>query len=170
MISHYCGLQTVGILRNYQRLMSVGLVSSEFTNQGRERLRQEPYLVLAPTTTISLNVPVELNFFYEPHTSLGSSKVGYGKEPRLCVAPVMVYPDYGNWMTPYRVINITSPYELFMWKVIFLCDGQIQSAHSPKAADTSTESNILNRLSYWQAWLAALVQMSGYVMIFIILY
>ena len=60
MISYYCGPQTVGILRNYRRLMSNGLVLSGFPNLGRERLRQEPYLVLVPTTTISLNVPVPL--------------------------------------------------------------------------------------------------------------
>ena len=95
MSSHNCGPHTVGILRNYQRLMGIGLVPSEFTNQGRERLRQEPVLVLVPTTTISSNVPIELNFFYEPHTYLGSSRVGYGKEPRLCVAPVMGYLKYG---------------------------------------------------------------------------
>ena len=106
--------------------MSIGLVSSEYTNQGRERLRQEPYLVLAPTTTLSLNVPVELNFFYEPHTHLGSSWVGYGKKTRLYAAPVMGYPKYGIWMTPYRLISITSPYELFTWKAIFLCDGETQ--------------------------------------------
>ena len=164
MISYYCGPQTVGILRNYRRLMSNGLVLSGFPNLGRERLRQEPYLVLAPTTTISLNVPVELNFFYEPRTHLGSSGVGYGKEPRLCAAPVMGYPTYGIWMTPYRLISITSPNELFMWKLMFLCDGEIQAAHSPKAVDTSTESNIPNCPSCWQAWLAALVQMSRYVM------
>ena len=169
MISYYCGPQTVGILRNYRRLMSNGLVLSGFPNLGRERLRQEPYLVLAPTTTISLNVPVELNFFYEPRTHLGSSGVGYGKEPRFA-APVMGYPTYGIWMTPYRLISITSPNELFMWKLMFLCDGEIQAAHSPKAVDTSTESNIPNCPSCWQAWLAALVQMSGYVMIFSILY
>ena len=54
MIGH-CGPQTVGILRNYRRLMSNGIVLSGFPNLGRERLRQEPYLVLAPTTTLSLN-------------------------------------------------------------------------------------------------------------------
>ena len=47
MSSHYCGPQTVGILRNYQRLMRIGLVLSGFTNQDRECLRQEPYLVLS---------------------------------------------------------------------------------------------------------------------------
>ena len=66
MSSHYCGPQTVGILRNYQKLMSIGLVSSGLTNQERECLRQEPYLVLASTTTILLDVPVELNFCYGP--------------------------------------------------------------------------------------------------------
>ena len=39
-----------------------------------------------------------------------------------------------------------------------------------QAVDTSTESNVPTRLSNWQAWLAVLVQMSGYVMIFSILY
>ena len=99
-------------------------------------------MVLAPTT-LSLNAPVELNFFYEPHIHLGSSWVGYGEKTRLYAAPVMGYPKYGIWMTPYRLISITSPYELLMWKVFFLCDGEIQSAHSPKAVDTSTESTYL---------------------------
>ena len=135
MIGH-CGPQTVGILRNYRRLMSNGLVLSGFPNLGRERLRQEPYLVLASTTTISLDVPVELNFCYGPHTYLSFSRVKYGQKPRLYTAPVMRYLKYGIWMTPYWVISITSPYELYMWKVIFLCDGQIRVAHLPKAADT----------------------------------
>ena len=82
MSSHYCGPQTVGILRNYQRLMKIGLVSSGFTNQERECLRQEPYLVLASTTTILLDVPVELNFCYEPHIYLRSSRVKYGQKLR----------------------------------------------------------------------------------------
>ena len=129
MSSHHCGPQTVGILRNYQRLMSIRLVLSGFTNQERECLRQEPYLVLASTTIISLNVPVELNFCYGPHTCLGFSRVKYGQKPRLYVAPVMCYLKYGIWMTPYWVISVTSPYELYMWKVIFLCDGEIWVAH-----------------------------------------
>ena len=65
MSSHDRGPQTVGILRNKQRLMSIRLVSLGFTNWERECLRQEPYLVLASTTTISLDVPVELNFSYD---------------------------------------------------------------------------------------------------------
>mgnify|MGYP007008020797 FL=1 len=71
MSSHDRGPQTVGILRNYQSLMSIRLVSLGFTNQDREGLRQEPYMVLASTTTISLNVPVKLNLCYEPHGCLG---------------------------------------------------------------------------------------------------
>ena len=89
MSSHDRGPQTVGILRNNQRLMSIRLVSLGFTNQDREGLRQEPYMVLASTTTISLDVPVELNFCYGPHTCLGSSGVKYGQKLRLYVASVM---------------------------------------------------------------------------------
>ena len=170
MSSHDRGPQTVGILRNYQRLMSIRLVSLGFTNQDREGLRQEPYMVLASTTTISLNVPVELNFCYEPHACLGFSRVKYGQELRLYTAPVMCYLKYGIWMTPYWVISVTSPYELYMWKVIFLCDGEIRVAHLPKAIDTSIKSYLPTSLSCWQALLAALVQMSRYVMIFSILY
>jgi len=140
MNSHYCGPQTVGILRNHQRLIKIGLVLSEFTNQERECLRQEPYLVLASTTTILLDVPVELNFCYEPNACLSSSRVKYCQKLRLCTASVMDYSKYGIWMTPYWVISITSPYELYMWKVIFLCDGEIWVAHLPQAVNTSIES------------------------------
>ena len=82
----------------------------------------------------------------------------------------MFYLKYGIWVTTYWVISITSPYELYMWKVIFLCDGQIWIAHLPQALDTSIKSYIPTRLSFWQASLAALVQMSRYDMIFSILY
>ena len=103
MSSHDRGPQTVGILRNNQRLMSIRLVSLEFTNQDREGLRQEPYMVLASTTTISLNVPVKLNFCYEPRGFLSSSRVNHGQKLRLYNAPVMCYLKYGIWMTPYCV-------------------------------------------------------------------
>ena len=73
-------------------------------------------------------------------------------------------------MTPYWVISVTSPYELYMWKVIFLCDGETWVAHLPQAIDTSIKSYLPTSLSCWQALLAALVQMSRYVMIFSILY
>ena len=73
-------------------------------------------------------------------------------------------------MTPYWVISVTSPYELYMWKVIFLCDGEIWVARLPKAIDTSIKSYLPTSLSCWQALLAALVQKSRYVMIFSILY
>ena len=169
MNSHDRGPQTVGISRNYRTLMSIRLVSLGVTNQDREGLRQEPYMVLASTTTISLNVPVELNLFYEPHAYLGSSRDEYGKGLRSYTAPVMRYLKYGIWMTPYWVISVTSPYELYMWKVIFLCDGETWVAHLHQAIDTSIKS-LPTSLSCWRALLAALVQKSICVMIFSILY
>ena len=168
MIGH-CGPQSVWSLRIFRKLVNIRLVSPEFPNQGRERLRQEPYLVLVPTT-ISMNAWIALNFFYEPHIYLGSSWDEYGEEFRLYTAPVMCRPEYGIWTIAYRVISITSSYELYMWKVIFLCDGEMWVAHLPQAVDTSIESYIPFRPSCWQALLAALVQMSRYVMIFSILY
>ena len=56
-------------------------------------------MVLVSTTTISLDVPVLLNFCYEPHICLSSSGVKYEQKPRLYVAPVMDYLKYGIWMT-----------------------------------------------------------------------
>ena len=131
MIGH-CGPQNIGNLRIYRKLVNVRLVSSEFPNQGKDCLRQEPCSVLVPTT-ISLNAPVALNLSYEPHIHLGSSWDEYGERSRLYTAPVMCCPEYGIWTTTYRVISITSPYELFMWKLFFPCDGKIQSVHSTKA-------------------------------------
>ena len=84
MIGH-CGPQNVWSLRVFRKLVNIRLVSPEFPNQGRERLRQEPYLVLVPTT-LSLNAPVALNFFYEPHIHLGSSWDEYGEE-FVCILP-----------------------------------------------------------------------------------
>ena len=106
---------------------------------------------------------------YVPITALYGG--GYVKDIGLCVTPIINYSDCGIWVMLYRSISITSPYELFMWKLFFLCDGEIQAVHSyHQAVDTSTESNVPTRFSNWQAWLAVLVQMSGYVMIFSIIY
>ena len=127
-------------------------------------------MVLASTTIISLNVPVKLNLCYEQHGFLSSSRVNHGQGLRLWTASVMCYLKYGIWMTPYWVISVTSPYELYMWKVIFLCDGEIWVARLPKAIDTSIKSYLPTSLSCWRALLAALVQKSRYVMIFSILY
>ena len=112
----------------------------------------------------------KLNLCKEPYVFLGCSREKHEHKPRLYTAPVMGHLKYGIRVTPYWVISVTSPYELYMWKVIFLCAGEIWLARLHQAIDTSIKSYLLTCLSCWQAQLAALVQMSRYVMIFSILY
>ena len=169
MNSHPCVPQTVGILWNHERLISFRLVLLVFTNLDRHCLGQEPYMVLVSTTT-SLNVPVKLNLCKEQYVFLGCSREKHEHKLRLYTAPVMEHLKYGIRVTPYWVISVTSPYELYMWKVIFLCAGEIWLARLHQAIDTSLKSYLLTCLSCWQAQLAALVQLSRYVMISSILY
>ena len=169
MNSHPCVPQTVGILWNHERLISFRLVLLVFTNLDRHCLGQEPYMVLVSTTT-SLNVPVKLNLCKEQCVFLGCSREKHDHKLRLYTAPVMEHLKYGIRVTPYWVISVTSPYELYMWKVIFLCAGEIWLARLHQAIDTSLKSYLLTCLSCWQAQLAALVQLSRYVMISSILY
>ena len=136
MNSHPCVPQTVGILWNHERLISFRLVLLVFTNLDRHCLGQEPYMVLVSTTT-SLNVPVKLNLCKEQYVFLGCSREKHEHKPRLYTAPVMEHLKYGIRVTPYWVISVTSPYELYMWKLIFLCAGEIWLARLHQAVDTS---------------------------------
>ena len=70
-------------------------------------------MVLIPST-ISMNVPVELNFLYELRIHLSSLWVGYIEKTRLCAKLVMRYSDYGIWVMSYSKIGVTSAYEFFM--------------------------------------------------------
>ena len=121
-------------------------------------------MVLVPST-LSINVPADMNFLYELRIHHGSLRVGYVKKLRLCVTLIMGYPDYEIWVMTYRAISITSSYEFSMWKLMFLHDRESLPVVANQVIDTGIELHILTILSYWQVWLAVLVQMSGYCMI-----
>ena len=74
----------------YWKLVCIRLGISNCPNKGRKYLRQEPAMVLVPST-ISMNVPVELNFLYELRIHLSSLWVGYVEKTRLYATLAMRY-------------------------------------------------------------------------------
>ena len=122
-------------------------------------------MVLVPSTIISINVPGDLNFLrLMSRIHHGSLRVGCLRKLCWYATLIMGHLNYGIWVITYRAISITSSYELFMWKLISLHDGESLPAVVNQAIDNGIES-LLKILSYWQVWLAVLVQMSGYCMI-----
>ena len=82
-------------------------------------------MVLKPSTTLSINVPGDLNFLrLMSRIHHGSLRVGYLEEFRWYAARIMGYPNSGIWVITYRAISITSSYEFFMWKLMSLHDGE----------------------------------------------
>ena len=100
-----------------------------FSKTGRKLLRQEPLSALEPST-LSMNVPVELNLLRRKCYHHGSLRAGNTKRLRMYATTVMHYSNCGIWVMSYSMIGVTSPYEFFMWTMTSSHDGETRAARS----------------------------------------
>ena len=100
-----------------------------FSKTGRKYLRQEPILVLEPST-LSMNSPVELNLLLRACYHQGSLRAGNTKRLRMYATTAMHYSDCGIWVMSYSKIGVTSAYEFFMWTMTSSHDGETRAARS----------------------------------------